>query len=72
MADKLHNLRDMVKNPPVDWDTKKKYLWVRRATIIIDILREANERLYTLFYKELESPIICKILEEGVMWEDCV
>ncbi len=55
LADKICNLRDIVKDPPKGWTEKRKdeyYIWARE---VVDQIREANIGLAQIFDQEYEK-----------------
>jgi guanosine-3',5'-bis(diphosphate) 3'-pyrophosphohydrolase len=51
LADKICNLRDVVSNPPADWDLQRRQEYFDWAKAVIDQLRGAHGPLEALFDK---------------------
>lgn len=49
LADKISNLRDVVNNPPADWDLQRRQEYFDWAKAVIDQLRGVHGPLETLF-----------------------
>ena len=49
LADKISNLRDVVSNPPADWDLQRRQEYFDWAKAVIDELRGAHGPLEALF-----------------------
>ena len=51
LGDKISNLRDLSKSPPVGWSDERKQTYFRWAKQVIDGLRGVNPRLESVFDK---------------------
>ncbi|MFQ5659147.1 MAG: HD domain-containing protein [Gammaproteobacteria bacterium] len=55
LADKICNLRDISKHPPVDWSVKRKQEYFDWSKQVIDGIRGVNTDLEKLFDMEYEN-----------------
>jgi GTP diphosphokinase / guanosine-3',5'-bis(diphosphate) 3'-diphosphatase len=49
LADKICNLRDMAKSPPVDWSRDRKSKYIEWSKQVVEGLRGANEALESVY-----------------------
>jgi len=49
LADKMSNVRDVIENPAVDWDTQRRREYVQWSRNVVAGLRGVNEHLEMLF-----------------------
>jgi len=48
-ADKISNMRDLLENPPRNWNNKRKRNYLEWAEQVADGLREVNKKLEDAF-----------------------
>jgi len=56
LADKICNLRDILKSPPSGWDASRKLAYIDWAAAVVDGIRGSNSRL---------EKVIDALLDEG-------
>jgi len=55
LADKIANIKDIVADPPIGWDIKRRLNYINWANQVCCQITGANENLETLFKKEFDK-----------------